>query len=105
MAHVQQIAREKSRESKKNFRAIHAAKEVQLRAERKAGEILRDMEKAKGGRPSSKTGNSLLPVSTTYKELGIEKMEASRWQKIAEILEEEFEAARRKGCWQKSGVP
>lgn len=66
--------------------------EIKLRAERRAGELLREMEKNEGGRPAE-TGNAMLPVSEppTLADLGIERMQSSRWQMIAEMPEEQFE--------------
>ena len=40
---------------------------------------------SKGGRPIE-TGNNMLPVLPTLRELGIEKVESQRWQRIAAIL-------------------
>jgi hypothetical protein len=68
----------------------HAA-EIKLRAQRRAGEVLQEMEKAKGtrcqlaGREVS-GGLSLKPPedrSTTYTDLGIRKSDAYNWQTIA----------------------
>lgn len=63
----------------------HAA-EVKLRAERKAGELLAGMEKHRGGR---KTGNTMSPVSTLA-DVGVEKEQSSRWQRIAAVPEPTF---------------
>lgn len=59
--------------------------------ERRAGELLREMEKAKG---TLKQGN-VLPQShdvttgtPTLSTLGISKDQSSRWQQIAEIPED-----------------
>ncbi|MDN5856298.1 MAG: hypothetical protein L0K86_26335, partial [Actinomycetia bacterium] len=59
------------------------------RAERKAGEMLREREPHQGGRPAAETGNKPLPVSAPPKldDLGISKMQSSRWQKIADVPE------------------
>jgi len=65
----------------------NAAAEIKLRAERKAGEMLAAMEKNEGGRPP-KTGNTMLPVS--LEDLGITKMQSSRWQKEATVDDEDF---------------
>ena len=80
---LRQLARA-SRDShqKQNYWA-----ERKLRAEREAGEILRDLLPHKGGRPA-KNGNRLIPL---LRELGITKMESSRWQRLASIPEPEFE--------------
>jgi ParB family chromosome partitioning protein len=70
------------------------ALEIKLRAERKAGQFIADMKEqdllSKGGRPTE-TGNKVLPVLPTLKELGVEKVESQRWQRIAAIPEERFE--------------
>jgi hypothetical protein len=66
------------------------AAEIVLRAERKAGEMLATMEKGVGGRPG-KTGNTTLPVSQKPSDLGVEKMQSSRWQAIARVSGEQFE--------------
>ncbi len=67
--------------------------EIKLRAERRLGEMLGEMDKAKGGRPEI-TGNTMLPVNegSTLADIGISKMQSSRWQRAATILEETFEA-------------
>lgn len=54
------------------------AAETKLRAERKAGELLKEMEKNKGGWESC--GNTMLPqdVAPKLKDLGIHKMQSVR---------------------------
>jgi hypothetical protein len=69
--------------------AANAAGAIKLRAERKAGEMLAVMEKNKGGGDQS-TGNGVLPVPS-LEDLGIEKMQSSRWQREAAVAEETFE--------------
>ncbi len=62
------------------------ASALKLRAERKLGELLRDEQKNAGGRPSKKTGKlKLLVTPPTLKARGISKMDASRWQRLAEV--------------------
>jgi DNA modification methylase len=63
--------------------AIIEAQEIVRRAERMIGEMLRSATKK--GRPGN--GNSVLPLS----EIGIEKMESSRFQRIAAIPPKDFE--------------
>ena len=81
--------------------------EIRLRAERKYGQLLAEMEKSKGGR-RGKTENCFQP-GTSYSDHacrpeksdfalarerhGIGKTEAFRLQKLAAIPEEDFEAA------------
>jgi len=70
------------------------AARIKLRAERRVGEMLRDMEKAKGGQPyqDNPTGNTVAPVETpTLAEIGITKRQSSDWQRMADIDEAEFE--------------
>ena len=83
---------------------IDQATEIRLRAERRAGELLRDMDKNQGAKPG-KTGRKARPVlDTTAKlsDLGINKSQSSRWQKLAEIEEDDFEelvtSAKQKAC-------
>lgn len=82
----------------KNTEAERRACEIRLRAERKAGELLREMEKAKGARGNP--GGRGAPVvrshgetAQTLSNLGISKTQSSRWQQLAAIPEDVFEAA------------
>jgi phage N-6-adenine-methyltransferase len=73
-----------------SLEAANAAAEIKLRAERKAGEMLAGMEKNPGGGDQS-TGNGVLPVPS-LDDLGIDKMQSSRWQREAKVPEDQFEA-------------
>lgn len=70
--------------------------EIKIRAERRAGELLAEMPKASGadygGKPSI-DGNRLLPSNPppTLADLGISKMQSSRYQTLASIPEDIFE--------------
>ena len=65
--------------------------EIKIRAERRAGELLQEIDKSRGGRPT-KTSNMMLQVSgPTLMELGVSRMQSSRWQTIANIPERMFE--------------
>ena len=70
----------------KNTDAECYACEIRLRAERKAGELLRAMEKLKG-RPSKASHDVRLS------ELGISHNQSSKWQKLADVPTPEFEEA------------
>jgi hypothetical protein len=73
----------------KSGRATIAAAMIKLLAMRRMGEILAKMEKNKGGgdhRSQRGTGGP------TLKDIGISKMESSRYQLIAAVPEEEFHA-------------
>ena len=75
------------------FEAYNLALEIKLRAERKAGEFLANMKdegdirQGQHGRES----NNLLLSPSSLSDLGIDKQESSRWQRIAKIPEKEFE--------------
>jgi hypothetical protein len=71
-----------------------------MRAARKAGELLKVREKAKGfagnpggrGAPIVRSENSTAHPKTLA-ELGISKQQSSDWQKLAAVPREEFETA------------
>lgn len=73
------------------------AAELKIRAERKAGELLGEMEKNKGasagGVKESPRGRIVEPRDTTptLSEIGISKSQSSRWQQIATIPQPAFE--------------
>jgi hypothetical protein len=68
-------------------------RDIRIRAERRAGELLRDMPRATGGQPyqSRATTGSEPPVKTIA-DLGISRDQSSCWQKLAAVPDEEFEA-------------
>jgi N6-adenosine-specific RNA methylase IME4 len=87
---------------------IEDATEIRMRAERRAGELLREMEKNKGAR-SQLRGDVRVggraptpPTDPTPKlaDLGVTKTQSSRWQRLADLDGEMFEsrvvAARKK---------
>ncbi len=66
--------------------------EIKLRAERRCGELLGEMENAPTG-PKPQLGNTLLHNSPppTLADMGISRMQSSRWQAIAAVPEPIFE--------------
>lgn len=65
------------------------ASESVIRAERRLGEMLLEMNKNAGGNPNWLQGaTGRLP---TYDDLGIEKTAAARWQMVARLPHEDFE--------------
>ena len=64
--------------------------EIKLRAERRGGEILKNMPKEPGKRTDLTSSHD----ATKLQEAGINKSQSSRWQQIAELPEEDFEADR-----------
>lgn len=68
--------------------------EIRLRAERKAGQLLAETEKAKG---SLRRGNTVSPrgneQTETLADRGVSKKQSSDWQKLADVPQEQFDAA------------
>lgn len=75
---------------------VQWATEIKVRAERKCGELLRNSNKPKGGRPSKNRSHDVTGFENsaqTLSEIGISKNDSSRWQKLADMPEEHFETA------------
>ncbi len=82
---IAEAARTYARAAKLGLEAANHAAEVKLRAERKAGELLQQLERDKGGRPAE---NPSQPVtsseySAVLEESDINRMTAHRWQTVA----------------------
>ena len=93
----------------RNTEAERRACEIRLRAERKAGKLLQEMEKAQGRRTDlvaacDQVADSATPKNRssctvdfdepkTLNELGISKTQSSRWQRLATVPEDKFEEA------------
>jgi phage N-6-adenine-methyltransferase len=80
------------KQAKEAPEVVNAATEIKIRAERRAGEFLKNMHKNTG---QLKRGPQL-PQSTgtttaTLAEMGITKDQSSKWQRLASIPEEQFE--------------
>ena len=77
--------------------------EIRLRAERKAGQLLKQMPKAKGGQPSGKNRGPKGPGTLGSK--GISKKQSKTWQKLATPTDEQFEAALGQASSNRSRLP
>lgn len=74
------------RQQKDGLDAQNNAAELKIRAERRLGELLAEMEKNPGTRLLG--GHTMLPPETpTLAELGIAKMQSHRWQKLSSVPE------------------
>ena len=71
--------------SGQNLEVQNKVAELKIRAERKAGKILLDMEKRTN--QHGEKNNSL----QSLEELGISRMQASRWQALARVSDEQLE--------------
>jgi N6-adenosine-specific RNA methylase IME4 len=82
----------------KDSTLITQATEIRLRAERRAGELLIEMagrreREAKGGdRRSKSQPATLIAMPPKLSDLGINKTQSSRWQALAALDDERFEA-------------
>jgi hypothetical protein len=72
--------------------AQNYAVEIKLRAERRMGEMLKQTKKNKGGRPEETGIYPDTGLPPTLEEIGISKVQSSRWQAMAAVPAEKFEA-------------
>jgi len=82
-AALQQYARQA-----KDHEMLAWVTEIKLRAERRAGELLREMEKHPGGNPNLSPHNDRLK---RLRDSGVSRDQSSDWQKLASIPEPEFD--------------
>lgn len=96
---IAESARIYAKAAKLGLQAQNHAAEVKLRAERKAGDMLKKMEKNKGnagtfnGRTSSGGRIARPPEENAPKlaDLGITKTQSSQWQAVADLPDDVFE--------------
>jgi hypothetical protein len=79
----------------RNVEAERRACEIRLRAERKAGQLLSQMDKAKGAAQPGigRAGGTRSDGPTALRDLGVSKQQSSDWQKLGKIPDAEFETA------------
>ena len=88
-------ASEYARAARLGAEALGHAQQIKVRAERKAGELLRTLEKSGGGR-SSETAAAAAGVSDYRRaidESGVTERDARRWQELAAAPDAKFEEA------------
>lgn len=71
---------------------VEWATEIKVRAERKAGQMLAEMPKNPGNLKNSSRSHDAT-TTKTLSELGINKTQSSRWQKLASVSDDQFEQA------------
>jgi hypothetical protein len=97
--HDKAIAMQVYAKQAKDRDLIDCATDIRLRAERRAGELLAEVEKNKGVRSQLQgrdvSGGSIVRPPEdwvpTLSELGVSKTQSSRWQKLAKLDERAFE--------------
>lgn len=73
---------------------VRKCQEIQRRAERRCGELLAGMEKAKGGQPyQSQNVTGRKSAAKPLADLGITRQQSSDFQKLAQVPEPVFEKA------------
>lgn len=75
---------------------IEWATEIKIRAERKAGQMLAEMDKNRGSMGSGSNQHEVRSLDVTapkLSDLGISKNQSSRWQKLAAVPDNQFEQA------------
>lgn len=82
----------------KDTKLIEYATEIKVRAERKVGQMLRDTQKNPGakGNPGGRGARVVRShdgTAQTLNEMGLTKNESSRYQALASMSEEQFDAA------------
>lgn len=89
---IAEAARTYARAAKLGLEAYNHAAEVKVRAERKAGEFLRQLERSKGGDSRSfQAGMSASEYRGVLEEQEIPPTTAYRWQQVADMPELVFE--------------
>lgn len=63
---------------------VERATEIKVRAERRAGQMLGDIERSKGGRGKTEAG-----VAQVYRDNEIPPTTGKRWQKLAAVPEDQ----------------
>jgi hypothetical protein len=76
-----------------NTEAERQACEIRLRAERKAGELSRALEKSNPGKRKKDLGRAIPPKSTQLQKAGISKDQARQWEKLAAVPQATFDKA------------
>jgi len=90
---LRQLARVYARAAKLELEAYNHAAEVKVRAERKAGEMLSQLDHGKEGRPQETipSGNSFSEYREVLNEHEIPSTTAYRWQQLSQLPDDAFE--------------
>lgn len=64
---------------------------IKLRAERKAGEMLKEIERGDAGRPARNSSHDGTNFEKVISDIGVKKSQAYRWQSLADLPQDDFE--------------
>jgi|HubBroStandDraft_6_1064221.scaffolds.fasta_scaffold649169_2 hypothetical protein len=76
-----------------NHEAELQAIQIRVRAERKVGELSKNIEKTPGARTDLSAQSGEVTKSAALEKAGISTHQASEWERLADVPEEEFEKA------------
>lgn len=80
-----------SKQAGHSFEMQNQCAEIKVRAERRAGELLREKESAQGKRTDLVPRWNQVDNKKTLDDLGISKKQSHRWKQIASIPEDDFD--------------
>lgn len=80
-----------TRQRDSSFEVQNSAAELKVRAERRLGELLREVVPHEGGRPEKRLQAATVSREARLQDMGIEKTQSHRWQQIATVPEARFE--------------
>ena len=74
-----------------NTEAERQAREIRIRAERKAGELLAERVMARGGRPAENRSPDVTGLPEPLRDINVSKRQSADWQRLAAVPEPLFE--------------
>lgn len=88
-----EAARTYAKQAKLGTEMVNAAAEIKLRAERRAGQILSEMDKHPAGRPAVNPSSRSRDLPPKLADIGVTYDQSSRWQQMAQMPQNKFEQA------------
>jgi hypothetical protein len=91
--HDKALALEVYARQSKNTEAERKACDIRIRAERRCGELLKELARDQGGKGLSNGETTLSPYASALESTGLSRQTASRYQALADVPRETFEEA------------